>query len=112
MAEAPRDVALVRAIAQEIDKDGGVGHAHRLVTPSTRKLLGDRRLVPFMREREQYFNIIEDGQNGGLCRVAMAECWASSLSANETTITAPTPSKESAELPFVCDGCQSRYPSR
>ena len=76
-----RDVVLIRQLASDIEADGGTGFAHLLTKPPTRKLLGDRRLLNFIRGQPQWFQILDNTSSGssGVCRIKMTPGWALAL---------------------------------
>ena len=73
-----KDVALIRNLAHEITLDG-ISRMSRLATPLTRKQLGDRRLLAFIKVHPDIFVLLNEGDNGGICRVKMADEWEAKL---------------------------------
>lgn len=63
----PADLVLVKLIAAEVERDGGVALVSRLISynPQIRKLLSDRRLLPFLQEWPTVFELLRSGGGGG-----------------------------------------------
>jgi hypothetical protein len=88
----PQDARLVDLIAAEVERDGGTAVVSRLISynPAIRKLLSDRRLLPFLQSYPQTFEVLRSGgsppsegqdgkpASGGTDRVTMVAGWASS----------------------------------
>ena len=103
---------LVLLLAAEIERDGGIAQAKRLpmYSPAIRKLLADRRLLPFLRSMPQTFTVLGDESAGSVCRVRMADGWTGAPTGTPAE-TEPLP-QTAGLVQHTCRACAAQFRSR
>jgi hypothetical protein len=134
-AVRPGDAQLVHLIAAEVERDGGTALVSRLISynPAIRKLLSDRRLLPFLQQNKEAFELLRsdgpptvgmDGANaasGATYRVRTVAGWRpSALQSEQETGTRKRREPEQQEAgkdptdssSHQCTGCRATFRSR